>query len=285
VSDEIIDDAVAAPEVDKPDNDADASGAPEQADEQSSGEESFTDFDPSSIPETGASPQWLKEQYDLMRKGFTQKMQEFGETRRDRDQLNQIVEGIRNGDAETRRSLLPLLGMTKEAFFEAFELEEAQQEAAEAAADQEPQFDEFDPTVVRDPRVDAWEEEKAQQRQREAEAEEAKEAEAEADKVGTRMEEELQSVFGDDLPSERRQKEIFNDAIDNPDPLGNPDMKTAIATYKQELAEEQEKWLASRQGPRAATQGVPGSERFDTSAKEGRDALALEGVRGVNAPR
>jgi hypothetical protein len=270
--------------VDQPNNDAEAPGAPDQA-EQSSGTDSFTEFDPSEIPESGASPEWLKQRYDQMNRDYTQKLQDFGQTRRDRDQLNQIVEGIRNGDAETRRSLLPLLGMTKEAFFEAFELEEAQQEAAEAAADQEPELDEFDPTVVRDPRVDAWEEEKAQQRQREAEAEEAKEAEAEADKVGTRMEEELQSVFGDELPSERRQKEIFNDAIDNPDQLGNPDMKTAIATYKQELAEEQEKWLASRQGPRAATQGVPGSERFDTSAKEGRDALALEGVRGVNAPR
>jgi hypothetical protein len=283
VSDEIIDDAVAAPEVDKPDNDADASGAPEQADEQSSGEESFTDFDPASIPESGASPQWLKEQYDHMRKGFTQKMQEFGETRRDRDQLNQIVEGIRNGDAETRRSLLQLLNVDQQAALEAFDLQMAEQEDAEA--EQEPQLDEFDPTVVRDPRVDAWEAEKAEQRQQEAEAAEQQEAEAVADEVGSRMEEELQSVFGDELPSDRRQREIFNDAIDNPDPLGNPDMKTAIATYKQELAEEQEQWLASRQGPRAATQGVPGSERFDTSAKEGRDALALEGVRGVNAPR
>lgn len=283
MSDEIIDDAVAAPEVDKPDNDADASGAPEQADEQSSGEESFTDFDPASIPESGASPQWLKEQYDHMRKGFTQKMQEFGETRRDRDQLNQIVEGIRNGDAETRRSLLQLLNVDQQAALEAFDLQMAEQEDAEA--EQEPQLDEFDPTVVRDPRVDAWEAEKAEQRQQEAEAAEQQEAEAVADEVGSRMEEELQSVFGDELPSDRRQREIFNDAIDNPDPLGNPDMKTAIATYKQELAEEQEQWLASRQGPRAATQGVPGSERFDTSAKEGRDALALEGVRGVNAPR
>ena len=282
MSDEIIDDAVAAPEVDKPDNDADASGAPEQADEQSSGEESFTDFDPSSIPETGASPQWLKEQYDHMRKGFTQKMQEFGETRRDRDQLNQIVEGLRNGDAETRRSLLQLLNVDQQAALEAYGLEMAQQEAAEE--EQEPQLDEFDPTVARDPRVDAWEAEKAEQRQQEAVQAEAKEAEAAADEVGGQMEEELTKLMGDE-PDEQVAKFIFDHAIDNRDQLGKPDVQAGVAAWKQILDQQQQQWLASRQGPRAATQGIPGSERFDHTSKEGRDALALEGVRGANAPR
>lgn len=284
MSDEIIDDAVAAPEVDKPDDDAEATGAPVQA-EQSQGEESFTDFDPAQIPESGASPQWLKEQYDLMRGDYTRKMQDFGQTRRDRDQLNQIVEGIRNGDAETRRSLLPLLGMTKQAFFEAFELEEAQQEAAEAEADHEQQFDEFDPTVVRDPRVDAWEAEKAEQRQQEAVQAEQQEAETVADEVGGQMEAELTSAFDGELPEDAVQKFIFDHAIENPDQLGKPDVQAGVAAWNKILAQQQEKWLGSRQGPRAATQGIPGSERFDTSAKEGRDALALEGVRGVNAPR
>lgn len=281
MSDEIIDDAVAAPEVDKPDDDAEATGAPVQA-EQSQGEESFTDFDPAQIPESGASPQWLKEQYDLMRGDYTRKMQDFGQTRRDRDQLNQIVEGLRNGDAETRRSLLQLLNVDQQAALEAYGLEMAQQEAAEE--EQEQQFDEFDPTVVRDPRVDAWEAEKAAQRQQEAVQAEEQEAEAVADEVGGQMEEELTTLLGEE-PDEAVAKFIFDHAIDNPDQLGKPDVQAGVTAWKKILDQQQQQWLASRQGPRAATQGVPGSERFDTSAKEGRDALALEGVRGANAPR
>ena len=282
MSDEIIDDAVAAPEVDKPDNDAEPSGAPEQG-EPSSGEESFTDFDPAQIPESGASPQWLKEQYDLMRGDYTRKMQDFGQTRRDRDQLNQIVEGIRKGDAATRRSLLQLLNVDQQAALEAFDLQMAEQEEAEAQQE-EPQLDEFDPTVARDPRVDAWEAEKAEQRQREAEAVAAQEAEAVADEVGGQMEEELTNLLGEE-PEEEVARFIFDHAIDNPDQLGKPDVQAGVTAWKKILDQQQQRWIASRQGQRAPTQGIPGSERFDTSTKEGREALALEGVRGASEPR
>jgi len=278
VSDE-FDDAAAAPEVDKPDNDADASGAPEQADEQSSGEDSFTEFDPSSIPESGASPQWLKEQYDHMRGDYTRKMQEFGETRRDRDQLNQIVEGIRNGDAETRRSLLQLLNVDQQAALEAFDLQMAEQEAEEQA---EPSFDQD--LDFRDPRVDQWEAEKAAQRQQEAATAQAQEAEAVADEVGGRMEEELKASLGEE-PDDEVAKFIFDHAIDNPDQLGQPDVKAGVAAWNRLLDQQREKWIGSRQGQRAPTQGIPGSERFDTSTKEGRDALALMGVQEANSSR
>lgn len=281
MSDEIIDE-VAAPEVDKPDDDAEATGAPVQA-EQSQGEESFTDFDPAQIPENGASPQWLKEQYDLMRGDYTRKMQDFGQTRRDREQLQQIVDGLKAGDAETRRSLLQLLGVDQAAALEAYGLEMAQQEAAEE--EQGPQLDEFDPTVVRDPRVDAWEAEKAEQRQQEAVQAEQQEAEAAADEVGGQMEEELTSAFNGELPEDAVQKFIFDHAIENPDQLGKPDVQAGVAAWNKILAQQQEQWLASRGGPRAATQGIPGSERFDTSTKAGREALALEGVRGAGEPR
>lgn len=280
MSDEIIDE-VAAPEVDKPDDDAEATGAPVQA-EQSQGEESFTDFDPAQIPENGASPQWLKEQYDLMRGDYTRKMQDFGQTRRDREQLQEIVDGIRNGDPETRRSFLQLMGVDQQAALEAYGLEMAQQEAAEE--EQEPQLDEFDPTTVRDPRVDAWEAEKAEQRQQAAEATEAQEAEAAADEVGGQMEAELTTLMGEE-PDEQVAKFIFDHAIDNPDQLGKPDVQAGVAAWKRILDQQQQKWVASRQGQRAPTQGIPGSERFDTSTKEGREALALEGVRGAGEPR
>jgi len=281
VSDEIIDDAVAAPEVDQPNNDADAPGAPDQA-EQSSGEESFTDFDPSTIPESGASPEWLKERHDQMQKQWTQKNMEMGDKLRNLEQLEQIVNGLRQGDPETRRSFLQLMGIDQEAVLEAYGLQVAEEEAAEA--EQEPQLEDFDPTVVRDPRVDAWEAEKAERRQREAEAEAQKEAEADADEVGGQMEEELTTLMGEE-PDDEVAKFIFDHAIDNPDQLGNPDVKAGVAAWNRILDQQQQKWLASRQGPRATTTGVPGSERFDTSTKEGRDALALEAVRGVNAAR
>ena len=272
----------AAPEVvDQPDNEAEAPGAPDQA-EQSSGPESFTDFDPSEIPESGASPEWLKERHDQMQKQWTQKNMEFGDKLRNLDQLQTIIDTLRQGDPEQRRATATMLGLTEDDVLQMYNLEKAEQEAAEeeaVAPDQD--FDEFN----RDPRVDriiAREEAEAQ-----AKAEQDAKAEADqvADEVGSEMEDELTKAFDGKLPADDIQEWIFARAVDNPDQFGKPDVLGAVQKWNKILDDQRQEWLASRQGPRAATQGIPGSERFDTSTKEGREALALMGVQEANSSR
>lgn len=276
MSDEILDSA--APEADKPDNEADATGAPVQADEQSSkGEESFTDFDPSSIPESGADPKWLKEQYDLMRADYTRKMQDFGETRRTKDELQTVLDTLRQGDAEQRRATMTMLGLTEDDVLQMFNLERAEEEeAAEAAEAQEPEFDDLE---FRDPRVDrivAREEAEAQQaeaRQREAEADEY------AEQQGEQMEKELTDLYGGKEPDETDAAIIFTHALEHPDQFGNPDVKAGFDFLKARDEARRQEWLDSRTGPRATTPGIPGSERFDMSTDEGRVAAGAIAAR------
>lgn len=279
MSDEILDSA--APEADKPDNEAEAPGAPDK-DEPSSGEESFTDFDPSSIPESGADPKWLKEQYDLMRADYTRKMQDFGETRRTKDQLQTVLDTLRQGDAEQRRATMTMLGLTEDDVLQMYKLERAEEEA-EAEA-QEPEFDELD---FRDPRVDRWEAEKAQAEKAQAEQAEQQQREAEADEyaetVGGEMEDQLKEALGDDV-DEKVSKWIFAQALDNPDQFGKPDVIGAVAEWKELVESQVQERLDSRMGPRAPAPGVPGSERFDMSTDEGRiaaGALAAQEARSA----
>lgn len=279
MSDEILDSA--APEADKPDNEAEAPGAPDK-DEPSSGEESFTDFDPSSIPESGVSPQWLKEQYDLMRKDYTQKNMEFGETRRTKDQLQTVLDTLRQGDAEQRRATMTMLGLTEDDVLQMFNLERAEEEA-EAEA-QEPEFDELD---FKDPRVDriiAREEaEAAEAAEAKREAEREAEADEYAETVGGEMEDQLKEALGENV-DEKVSKWIFAQALDNPDQFGKPDVIGAVAEWKELVESQVQERLDSRIGPRAPAPGIPGSERFDMSTDEGRiaaGALAAQEARSA----
>jgi hypothetical protein len=273
VSDEILDSA--APEADKPDNEAEAPGAPDK-DEPSSGEESFTDFDPSSIPESGADPKWLKEQYDLMRADYTRKMQDFGETRRTKDQLQTIIDTLRQGDAEQRRATATMLGLTEDDVLQMFNLQKVEEEEAEAEAEAQ-ESDDLD-LEFKDPRVDrivAREEAeaaKAAEEQREAEANEY------ADEVGSEMEDQLKGALGDDV-DEKVSKWIFAQALDNPDQFGKPDVIGAVAEWKELVESQVQERLDSRMGPRAPTPGIPGSERFDMSTDEGRVAAGAIAAR------
>jgi hypothetical protein len=93
----------------------------------------------------------LKEQYDLMRADYTRKMQDFGETRRTKDELQTIIDTLRQGDAEQRRATATMLGLTEDDVLQMFKLERAEEEAAAEAEAQEPEFDDLD---FKDPRVD-----------------------------------------------------------------------------------------------------------------------------------
>jgi hypothetical protein len=87
---------------DKPDE----TEAPETGQAEES-QESFTDFDPSEIPED-AGKEWFEEKYNELRAGFTQKTQGLAEERREAEQAQAIVEGLSN--PELAPHYLKLLG-------------------------------------------------------------------------------------------------------------------------------------------------------------------------------
>lgn len=275
MSDEID---VAAPPADQPNNDVVDPGAPDQS-QQSSGAESFTDFDPSEIPSEGVSADWLKERYGQMQKDYSQKTMDIAETRRAKEEYEGIVQAIRDGDPQTRRSILSQLGIDQQAALEAFELEMAE---AEAPAAQEPEFDDLD---FKDPRVDTLLQEREAEKAERAEQAQQAEAEHYADEVGGRMEEDLKAAFGGKEPEEEVAEWIFSRAIEHPDQQGEPDVPGAVQAWNGVLDKQRQEWLDSRQGPRATTPGIPGTERFDPSTKAGRDAIAAAAVSQVGAAR
>lgn len=271
--------AAASETLNQPNNDAVDPGAPDQS-QQSSGADSFTEFDPSEIPEAGVSADWLKERYEQMNRDYTQKNQEIAETRRAKEEYEGIVNALREGDPQTRRSILSELGVDQQAALEAFELEMAE---AEAPADQEPEFDDLD---FKDPRVDNLLQEREAEKAERAEQDQQVEAEQYADEVGGKMEEDLKAAFGGKEPDEAVAEWIFSRAIEHPDQQGEPDVPGAVQAWNQVLDRQRQEWLDSRQGsPRATTPGIPGTERFDPSTKAGRDAIAEAAVAQVGAAR
>jgi hypothetical protein len=272
VSDENLDSAAPGTQ-DQPINDAADPGAPDQS-QQSSGEESFTDFDPSEIPEAGVSPQWLKERYGQMQGDYTKKTQEIAETRRAKEELEGIVTALREGDPQTRRTTLSKLGVDQQAALEAFELEMAEAQEPQDQA----QGDEFD-LDFKDPRVDSLLQEREAEKAERAELAQQAEAEQYADEVGGKMEEDLKVAFGGKEPDEAVAEWIFSRAIEHPNQQGDPDVPGAVKAWNEVLDKQRQEWLDSRQGPRATTPGIPGTERFDMSTDEGRVAAGAIAAR------
>lgn len=105
------DEVAPASEQDQP---IDAPEAPET--DQPSGEESFTDFDTSQIPED-ADREWLAQRYQQMQADYTRKTQGVSEARREAEnaaQSNQIVEALRSKNPQVAVAILGQLGYDPE---------------------------------------------------------------------------------------------------------------------------------------------------------------------------
>jgi hypothetical protein len=202
-------------------------------------------------------------------------MQEFGETRRTKDELQTIIDTLRQGDAEQRRATATMLGLTEDDVLQMYKLERAEEEAAAEAEAQEPEFDDLE---FKDPRVDRIVAREEAEAAKAAEAEREAEAEQYADEVGSEMEDQLKEALGGE-PDEKVSKWIFAQALDNPDQFGKPDVIGAVAEWKELVESQVQERMDSRMGPRATTPGIPGSERFDMSTDEGRVAAGAIAAR------
>jgi len=265
-------DAPEAPaiEEDKPINASEEAPEAVEPDKPEESEESFTDFNPDDIPEN-VTPEWLREQHAEMRKGFTQKTMEFGETRREAEQNQAIIDGLL--DPQTRLQYAELLGLSKNDLLETFGYEVVPEEEEEGLG-----FEDED--VVRDPRVDVL----LQERQ----AEEAQRAEqAQLQGEADYIEGELQDIEdkGKVEFSDEEAEFLTNYSRSHPDRLGRPDVRAAHKVLQGIFDQRQRKWIESRRGaaPAGATGGVPGSQTVDPSTREGRIQMAREAAEGASS--
>lgn len=89
----------------------DATEAPDTG-QATGSEESFTDFDPSQVPED-ADREWFEKKYNELRAGFTQKTQGLAAERQEAERAQQVLQALSN--PETAPDVLRALGYELEA--------------------------------------------------------------------------------------------------------------------------------------------------------------------------
>lgn len=241
-------------EGEEPGGDTTADTGPEGQPGGGGEEESFYDFDPSSIPQD-ADAAWLSEQYGNMRKAFTQKTQGIAEARRSAEESQALIEGLR--DPETRPHYLQLLGVDVQ---DAPGVQQADEELA-ALLEDEPDLED---------RVGQLERERAQERQER----QAEEELAAYDQLADQELEAIEGQWGRKLTPEQDTFLRFQ-AESNPGPDGLPDYAAAAKLLKGILNQGVEQELKRRQEPgRGATGGQPGGKALDPNKEEDRLALA-----------
>jgi hypothetical protein len=223
--------------------------------------ESFMDFDPASIPED-ADREWLANRYGEMNKHFTQRMQEIGDGRREAEESQALIEGLR--DPETRPHYLRLLGVDlldpQQLQALGIDVRQADDELS-GLLDDEPDLED---------RLGKLESERAEERQQREENERLEALDGLAD-------EELEAIegqWGRKLSKDEDKFLRFN-AESNPGPDGLPDYAKAAKLLKGILNSGVEQELKRRQEPgRGAPGGKPGGKALDPNKEEDRLALA-----------
>ena len=221
-------------------------------------EESFFDFDPSQVPED-ADRDWLGNKYGEMRTAFTQKTQGIGETRREAEESQALIQGLR--DPETMPHYLRLLGV------DLTDAETLRRFGLSVEGDDE-LFDELDEPDPNE-RIGQLEQQIAQDRQ---EAEAAAELQA----LDNLADQELEAIEGQWDRKLAPDEDAFlrHQAESNPGQDGLPDYAAASKLLKGILSRGVEHELKRRREPgRGAPGGKPGGKTLDPSKDEDRLAL------------
>lgn len=237
-----------------------AEGDPNE-DPTDDGPESFTDFDPSQVPED-ADHEWLARRYEQMQGDYSRKTMELSDGRREAEESQALIEGLR--DPETMPHYLRLLGV------DLTNPEQLQQlginvgPATDELDDLLGEDDELDP----DERINQLEALMAQERE---EAETAAE-EAALDDLA---DQELERIEGqwDRKLDEDEDMFVRHHAENNPGPDGLPDYAGAAKVLKGWLGRREQEFAKRRQEPgRGAPGGKPGGKALDLSKEEDRVA-------------
>lgn len=258
-----------APET-QPDQPTDQPDAPDTPDQQTEDQpESFMpdDFDPNTPVPEGAGPEWLAERYGQMNTHFTKRMMELGEGRRQAEESQALIEGLRN--PQTMPHYLRLLGVDlndpQTLDLLGFELDDD-----EPGLEDEPELED---------RVERLERERAEERQQQ----EAARAEQALDNLADRELEAIEEQWKRKLTEEEDAFLRFN-AENNPRPDGQPDYAKAAKLLKGILGTGVEAELKRREeAGRGGLGGKPGGKALDPTKDEDRLALAAAAAESAMA--
>lgn len=246
----------------EPGGDTTADTGPEDTGQPAGGEpESFFDFDPSQVPDN-ADREWLANQYGEMRKAFTQKTMGLAEERRNAEEQQALIEGLR--DPETRPHYLRLLGVD---VTDPEQLRQLGVDVASATDELDDLLDEPDP----EERIGQLEQRLEQEAQQRQQAEELQVLDGLAEEELTAIEKQWDRKLTPDEDAILRRE-----AESNPGPDGLPDYARAAKLLKGILNSGVEHELKRRQegGGRGGPGGKPGGKAPDLSTEDGRLAAA-----------
>lgn len=211
-------------------------------------QESFTDFDPAKdIPED-ADRDWFENQYNELRKGWTQKVQGVAQERQEAQEYREFLTAIQNDPAARDAWLQQEFG---------YEFEDGEQEF-------------LDPEEELRAEVEALKGHLSQQQEEQLASQQSNELveyiDAELDA--------LEKTQGKDFKfSDEEASFLTTYANTHPLPNGAPDVQGAAQALQQIVDKRQEQWIASKKSGRRISQGAPARKAIDPTNQEERFKL------------
>lgn len=209
-------------------------------------QESFTDFDPAKdIPED-ADKAWFENQYNELRKGFTQKTQGIAQERQEAQEYRDFITAIQNDPAARDAWLQQEFG---------YEFEDGDEQ----------EF--LDPEEELRAEVEALKGHLAQR-------EEAEFTSQQEDEVSEFIEDkidELETAQGKGFKfSEDEVSYLTMMANRHPLPNGAPNVQGANELLERMMDQRQKQWIESKKSGRRISQGSPAKKAFDPTNQEER---------------
>jgi len=251
-----------APEVpDQPNDQPEVpAGSPDQPTE---GQESFTDFDPSQVPEFESveeAREWVGQRVGQFQTDYTQKTQAISEVQREAEETQALIEGLR--DPETMPHYLRLMDIDLN------DPQVLEQLGIGGGGGEDDELFDEEPDV--EDRVERLERERAEERQ----SAEAQAMEQALDDLADQELEKIEAAWGREL-DEDEDAFIRHRAEAAAGPDGFPDYESAAKTLKSWLGRREQDWAKRRSEPgRGGTGGKPGGKALDLTKEEDRIAAA-----------
>lgn len=244
------------PEVDAPEESGQATESQEAPDtgQANEAQESFTDFNPAKdIPED-ADREWFENQYNELRKGFTQKTQGIAQERQEAQELREFAEAMQ--DPATRDRIL------EEQW--GYEFDDGETE----------EF--LDPEDELRARLEQVEGSLTQQQQAYAQEQQTSQA---MDEIAEGIE-ALENSWGDGYEFKGKTLKAIQAYAEVHGPNAIPEIGEAM----REIAEEnKQNWIKSKSSPRRTSQGTAASKTVEPKDRGERMEMALEAMEEAEA--
>lgn len=217
-------------------------------------QESFTDFDPAKDIPDDADREWFENQYNELRKGFTQKTQGIAQERQEAQELREFAEAMQ--DPATRDAIL-------------------EQEWGYEFDDGEPE-EYLDPEDELRARLEAVEGSLTQQQQEYAQEQQTSQA---FDEIAEGIE-ALENSWGDGYEFKGKTLKAIQAYAEVHGPAAIPEIGEAM----REIAEEQKQsWIKSKSSPRRTSQGTAAQKTVEPKDRGERMEMALEAMEEAEA--